>query len=123
MCHLEVYAQCDDRFFEVSADEVESAEFAVEELVGCMLEELFDEGVVNNVAVRFSSNPSTGLQHCSILINASCNCNTFTLQPRTRQHMEGAVAKNMYPPLRELFGKVKVNSVMRCPSLAMVDVL
>jgi hypothetical protein len=121
MCFLEVYAQCNDRFSEVSSDEVEHAELIVEELVGCVLVDLFDEGTVDDVVVRFSSNPYTGLQQCSIHINAECNCKAFTLQPRTKKNIESAIDENMQSLLRELFGHVKVNSVMRCPSFAVVD--
>jgi hypothetical protein len=121
MCLLEVYAQCDDRFFEVSSDEVEHAELIVEELFSRVLLDLFDEGMVDDVDVRFSSNPHTGFQQCSIHINAECNCKAFTLQPRTKKNMECAVEQNMYTLLREIFGHVKVNSVMRCPSFVMAD--
>ncbi|GHO99128.1 hypothetical protein KSF_091760 [Reticulibacter mediterranei] len=121
MCLLEVYAQCDDRFFEVSSDEVEHAELIVEELVSRVLLDLFDEGMVDDVDIRFSANPHTGFQQCSIHINAECNCRAFTLEPRTKKNMECAVEKNMHILLREIFGHVKVNSVMRCPSFAMAD--
>lgn len=121
MCLLEVHAQCDDRFFEVSPDEVENAELMVEDLVSQVLVKLFDEGIVEEVAMRFSANPSTGLQQCSIQISAQCNCQAFTLRPKTKKNMKCAVEKNMQILLRELFGHVKIDSVMRCPSLAMID--
>jgi hypothetical protein len=121
MCLLEVHAQCDDRFFEVSPDEVENAELMVEDLVSQVLLELFDEGIVEEVAMCFSANPYTGLQRCSIQISAQCNCLAFTLQPRTKKNMECAVEKNMHTLLRELFGHVKIDSVMRCPALAGID--
>jgi hypothetical protein len=121
MCLLEVHAQCDDRFFEVSPNEVENAELMVEDLVSQVLLELFDEGIVEEVAMCFSANPRTGLQRCSIQISAQCNCQAFTLRPRTKENMEGAVEKNMHTLLRELFGHVKIDSVMRCPALAGID--
>jgi hypothetical protein len=121
MCLLEVHAQCNDRFFEVSPDEVENAELMVEDLVSQVLLDLFDEGIVEEVAMCFSANPDTGLQQCSIQISAQCNCRAFTSQPRTKKNMECAVEKNMHTLLRELFGHVKIDSVMRCPSLAGID--
>jgi hypothetical protein len=121
MCLLEVHAQCNDRFFEVSPDEVEEAELMVEDLVSQVLLELFDEGIVEEVAMCFSTNRSTGLQQCAIQIRAQCNCQAFTLRPRTRKNIKCAVEKNMHTLLRELFGQVKVESVMRCPSLAGID--
>ncbi|SRR5579884_669931 len=121
MCLLEVNAQCDDRFFEVSPDEVENAELMVEDLVSQVLVKLFDEGIVEEVAMCFSANPFTGLQRCSIQISAQCNCQAFTLRPKTKKNIKFAIEKNMQALLRELFGHVRVNSVMRCPSLAMID--
>lgn len=121
MCVLEVHAQCNDRFFEVSPEEVENAELMVEDLVSQVLLHLFGEGIVDEVNMHFSSNPHTSLKQCSIQINAQCNCQAFTLQPRTKKNMEGAIEKNMHILLRELFGHVKIDGVMRCPSLAGID--
>src|SRR5690242_12997609 len=121
MCLLEIHAQCHDKFFEVSPDEVENAELMVEDLVSRVLLDLFDEGMVEDVAMCFSTDPQTGSQQCSIQISAECNCQAFTLLPRTKKNMEGAVERNMHTLLRELFGHVKIGSVMRCRSLVRID--
>ena len=121
MCLLEVHAQCYDRFFEVSPDEVENAELMVEDLVSQVLLKLFDEGIVEEVAMCFSIDPCTNLRQCSIQISAQCNCQAFTLQPRTKKNMERAVERNMHTLLKELFGHVKIDGVMHCPSLVGID--
>jgi hypothetical protein len=52
-----------------------------------------------------------GLQQCFILMQAQCAYQSFTLLPRTKEHMELAVEKNICSILRELFGSVTVESV------------
>ena len=116
MCNLEVHVQCYDRFFEVSADEVENAELMVEDVVHSVLLNLFSEGTVDDVAIHFSPKPRMGLQHCSIQIHAQCTCQYFVLLPRTRENMELAVEERMSSLLRELFGTVTVDNVKLIPS-------
>ena len=116
MCNLEVHVQCYDRFFEVSADEVENAELMVEDLVSNVLLNLFSGGTVDDVAIKFSPKPRMGLQHCSIQIYAQCTCQYFKLLPRTWENMELAVEEKMSSLLRELFGTVTVDNVKLIPS-------
>ena len=111
MCILQVYVQGHDKFFEVSADEVENAELMVEDVVSRVLLDLFNGGIVDDVAIRFSPTLSMGLQHCSIQICAECSCQYFTRLPRTKDTMELAVEASMSSLLRELFGSVSVESV------------
>jgi len=116
MCNLEVHVQCYDRFFEVSADEVENAELMVEDVVSNVLLNLFSGGTVDDVAIKFSPKPRMGLQHCSIRIHAQCTCQDFVLLPHTRENMELAVEESMSSLLRELFGTVTVDNVKLRPS-------
>ena|SRR2546430_13112175 len=121
MCVLEVYVQCNDRFFEVSPLEAEVAELTVEDAVSRVLLDLFGEGSVEEVNIRFSSNPYTGLQKCFIQIRALCDCQQFILRPRTKVQIERSIEKCMGSLLRELFGLIKVDGVLHCPSLALLE--
>jgi hypothetical protein len=111
MCILQIHAQCYDRFFEVFPDEVENAELTVEHAMSHVLLDLFGEGTVDDVTIRFSPNLHMGLQHCSIHIHAQCACQSFTLLPRTKERIELAVENSICSILRELFGTVTVESV------------
>ncbi len=116
MCILQIHAQCYDRFFEVVPGEVENAELTVEDVMSHILLDLFDEGTVDEVTIRFSSNLHLGLHHCSIQIHAQCACQSFTLLPRTKENMELAVENSISSILRELFGSVKVDNVTFSPA-------
>ena len=116
MCILQIHLQCYDRFFEVLPDEVENAELIVEDIVSHVLLDLFGEGTVDEVIVRFSSSPHMGLQHCSIHIHAQCSCQFFVLLPCTKENMKLAVEKSIGSILKELFGSVNVEGVMLSPS-------
>lgn len=111
MCFLQIHAQCYDRFFEVIPSDVENAEITLEHAMSHVLLDLFDEGTVDDVTIRFSSNSHMGLHHCSIHIHAQCACQSFTLLPPTYENMEIAVENSMSSILRELFGSVNVESV------------
>jgi hypothetical protein len=121
MCLLDIQAQCYERFFEVSANEVENAELVVEDMVSSVLLDLFGEGMVDEVMMQFSSHPGTRLQECAIQIRAQCACQSFTLPRCTRKHMEQAVERDMHTLLKELFGQVKVRSMIQCRSLVGID--
>jgi hypothetical protein len=116
MCILEMQIQCYDQFFEVSPDEVEHAELAVEDGVSRVLLGLFDGGTVDDVTIHFSFNSHTGLQHCFVYIRAQCVCQSFVLFPRTRENMQRVVEKNICSLLRELFVSVNVANVTFSPS-------
>jgi hypothetical protein len=116
MCILQIHAQCYDRYFEIVPSEVENAELTVEDVMSHILLNLFDEGTVDEVTIRFSSNLHMGLYHCSIHIHAQCACQSFTLLPRTKENMELAVENSISSILRELFGSVKVDNVTFSPA-------
>jgi hypothetical protein len=111
MCILQIHVQCTDRFFEVFSDEVVNAELTVENAVGQLLLDLFDEVTMDEVTIRFSSNLHLGMQHCSIQMQAQCACQSFALIPHTKENMELAVENSICPVLRELFGTVNVERV------------
>ena len=114
MCKLQIYVQCHDRYFEVISDEVRSAEIAVEDSVGHVLLHLFDEGTVEveDVTIHFSPGLRMGLQQCSIQIHAQCSFASFVLLPCTKENIERTVEESIRPILKELFGSVKVESVI-----------
>ena len=114
----EIYVQCSDRFFEVSPHEVENAELMVEDLVSRVLLDLFGEGTIEEVTIRFSSQRSSGLQQCSIYIRANCAWQDFTRRPRTKVHMERSLEIELSSLLREIFGHVKVNARIISPEHA-----
>jgi hypothetical protein len=113
MSKLQIYVLCHDKFFEVLPDDVESAELAVEDAVGRLLLDLFDEGTVevDDVTIRFSPGLAMGLQHCSIQIHAQSSYKSFTSLPNTKENIERTVEESIRPILKELFGSVKVESV------------
>lgn len=111
MCILHIYAQCSNRYFEVSPSEAENAELMVEDAVSRVLLTYFEEGTVDDVAIHFSSRADMKIHYCSIQIQARCSCQRFTSFPRSKQHMEQVVEKSMRPLLRELFGHVDVEDV------------
>ncbi len=118
MCKLRIYVQCHDRYFEVLSDEVRSAELAVEDAVGHVLIDLFDEGSVevDDVTIHFSPVRLMGLQHCSIQIHAQCSFETSELLPCTKEDIECTIEESIRPILKELFGSVKVESVTLSPA-------
>lgn len=116
MYTLQAHMQCYDRFFEVFSDEVVGTELVVENAVSQALLDLFNEVIMDEVAIRSSSNPHIGLQQCFILVQAQCAYQSFTSLPRTREHIELAVEKSICSILRELFGTVTVESVTFSPS-------
>ncbi|HLI90218.1 MAG TPA: hypothetical protein VKV37_16145 [Ktedonobacteraceae bacterium] len=115
MCLLHISAQSDDRFFEVSSEEVGNAVSIVEDAVRHVLIYLFSEGKVDDVKVRFASRRRKGLQHCAIQIHAQCSCQRFERLPRTRENMEIAVENSLAILLREIFGSVTVGRVTLKP--------
>ena len=116
MCILEMQVQCYDQFFEVSPNEIEHAELAVEDGVSRVLLDLFDGGSVDDVTIYFSYNSHTDLQQCFVHIRAQCVCQSFVLFPRTRENMKRTVEKSICALLRELFVSVNVDNVIFGPT-------
>ena len=121
MCILQVYVQCHDKFFEVSADELDNAELMVEDVASRVLLDLFSGGTVENVAIHFYPALYMGLQRCSIQIRAECSCRYFTRLPCTKDAIELAVEASISSLLRELFGSVSIENVSLQPALALEE--
>jgi len=115
MCTLQAHMQCYDRFFEVFSNEVEYNELMLENAVSQLLLGFFDEVMVD-VTIIFSPHLHMGLQHCSVQIQAQCECQTFASLPRTKENSELTVENSICSILRELFGSVIVDSVTFNPS-------
>lgn len=115
MCIFQIYAQCRDKFFEVSADETENAELMVEDAVSLVLLDLFGEGSVDDVTIHFTRNPHTRLQYCSIQVLALCPRHRFIHFPCPDEQIEQVVAQRISNILRELFGSVQISRVALKP--------
>ena len=115
MCILQILVQCCDRFFEVLSDDIESTELTVEDGVSCSLLDLFEEVMVEDVAICFSSHMGMGFHRCSIQICAHCSCQSFSAFPRTKEHIKLSVEKSIISLLKELFGSVSVEYVSMQP--------
>ncbi len=116
MCILHIYAQCYNKFFEVSPDEPDLAELIVEDAVCRVLLDLFGVGTVEDVSIEFPPKLRMGLRYCAIQIVAQCACQRFSQLPRTQEHIKMAIEKNLTSLLRELFGVVSVESVIVGPA-------
>jgi hypothetical protein len=115
MFTLQAHMQCYDKFFEVFPDEVEYNELMIESAVSQLLLDFFDE-VMADVNIIFYPHLHMGLQHCSIQIQAQCECQTVASLLRTKETIELTVENSMCTILRELFGSVTVDSVTLIPS-------
>jgi hypothetical protein len=116
MCVIQMHVRCSGGFFEVSPADVDHAELMVEDVVCRILLDLFGEGMVDEVTIRFPSHSRRGHQQCTIHIRAQCLCQNFVLLPRTEEHMKCAIEQSMCSLLRELFGSVSIESVTFSPS-------
>jgi hypothetical protein len=115
MCTLQAKMQCYDRFFEVFSHEVEHNELIIEDIVSQLLLDFFEEVMVD-VNIIFSPRVQTGLQHCSIQIQAQCDNQIRASFPNPNEYIELSVENKMCSFLRELFGSVIVDCVSFIPS-------
>ena len=116
MCILQISMQCYDRFFEIALDERENAELFVEDMVSHVLLDLFGEGIVDDVTIQFSSGLPMESHSYSISIYAQCSCAGFVLFPRSQEHMKRAIEQSIASIFKELFVKVKFNTLLLRPS-------
>jgi hypothetical protein len=116
MCFLRILAHSYGRNFEVSAEEEVNTEFMVEEAVGLVLIDLFEEATVDEIEVRFSPCTPMGQRDCSIKIHVQCSFKSFTLFPCTKENIELSVREKICTILKELFGPVTMDSVVITPS-------
>jgi hypothetical protein len=115
MCTLQAQMQCYDRFFEVFTNEVEYNELMIENAVSQLLISFFDQVMVE-VNIIFSPKVHMGLLHCSIHIQAQCECPSDLSLPRPKENIELTLENNLCSILRELFGSVIVDNVTFIPS-------
>ena len=116
MCILHISARGENTFFEVSPGEKEEAELFIEDMVCHVLLNLFGEGTVDDVTIRFSSTQPVNIHYCSLSIRAQCSCQDFVLRPRSQASMKQAIEQQMSSLLKELFVSVLVENVVLSPS-------
>ncbi len=116
MCILHIYAKGENTFFEVAPSEKMEAELFVEDMVSHVLLNLFGEGTVDDVTIRFSSTRPVGAHYCSLSIRAQCSCQDFVLRPHSQALMKQVVEQQMSSLLKELFVSVQVEDVVLSPS-------
>jgi hypothetical protein len=115
MCTLQAQMQCYDRFFEVFSNEVEYNELMIENAVSQLLLDFFDEVMVD-VTIIFYPYRHMELLHCSIHIQAQCECQSDSSLPRPKENIELTLENNLCSILRELFGTVIVDGITFNPS-------
>jgi hypothetical protein len=115
MCTLQAHMQCYDRFFEVFTSEVEFNELMIENAVSQLLLDFFDQVMVD-VNIIFYPHEYTDLLHCSIHIQAQCECKPDSLYPHQKENIELTLENTMCSIFRELFGSVIVDGVTFIPS-------
>ena len=122
MSLLQIHAQSHGRFFEVSPEEIENTELAIEDAVGHILLELFDEESVevDEVTVQFSPVSHKGQRDCSIHIQTQCSPESFKLAPCSEEYLRAVVATDVCSVLKEFFGSVTIESVSIQPSFTAV---
>src|SRR5450755_2703344 len=96
MCFLRILGHSYGRNFEVSPEEEVNAEFMVEDAVGLVLIDLFEEAAtVDEIEVRFSPCSPMGQRDCSIKIDVQCSFKSFTLFPCTKENIELSVREKI----------------------------
>ncbi len=122
MCLVQIHVRCADKFFEVLPEEVEIAEFAVEDLVSHILMDLSlsdEEVVVDNVTINFRPQLFTKQQFCAIHVQAHCPITLESLQSEELENLELILEERLCNALVEIFGTVDVEMIeIRPPLLA-----
>ncbi len=111
MFQVHIDAECADIHMEVLPDEVETTEFMIEELVGQLLLEHFDEVVVDEVTISFSPRSPEGQHHCTIHLRAHCLGKSSLSSPDELERVTLVVEERMSSALVELFGTVHMGQV------------
>lgn len=111
MCLMYIHAQSHSRSIEVLPEEAENTEFMVEDAVGQVLLNLFDDVVLHDVTVHFYSASRTGLKYCFIQIRAQCSCESCKVPSPSIEDMKLVIAEGMCSLLKELFGSVRVDRI------------
>jgi hypothetical protein len=111
MFQVQIDAECADTHIEVLPSEVETTEFMIEELVGQLLLEHFDEVVVDEVTIHFSPRSPEGQLHCTIHLRAHCLGKSSLAISGELEQVTLVVEERMSSALVELFGTVHVGRV------------
>jgi hypothetical protein len=111
MFQVHIDADCADTHMEVLPSEVETTEFMIEELVGQLLLEHFDEVVVEEITINFSLRSPQGQHHCTIHLRAHCLGKSSLSSPDELERVTLVVEERMSSALVELFGTVYVGRV------------
>jgi hypothetical protein len=111
MFQVHIDAECADTHMEALPSEVETTEFMVEELVGQLLLEHFDEVVVDEVTIHFSPRSLEGQHHCTIHLCAHCLGKSSLATSGELEQVALVVEEKMSSALVELFGTVYVGRV------------
>ena len=111
MFQVHIDAECIDTHIEVLPGEVETAECMIEELVGQLLLEHFDEVVVDEVTIHFSPRSPEGQHHCTIHLRAHCLGKSSLAISGALEQVTLVVEARMSSALVELFGTVHMGQV------------
>ena len=111
MFQVHIDAECSDTHIEVLPSEVETAEFMIEELVGQLLLEHFDEVVVDEVTIHFSPRSPEGQHYCTIRLRAHCLGKSSLAISGALEQVTLVVEERMSSALVELFGTVHMGQV------------
>jgi hypothetical protein len=124
MYFIEIDVRCADQFSEVLPDELEHAELMVEDLVGQILLDLFEEVNVDEVTINWPTHPPIEQPYSSIHIQAHCSSAPL-LDSDALEHKELVLEERISYALMELFGTVYVDRVsIRLPPVLMTwDIL
>ncbi len=111
MLLIQIEAQCVGKFFEVLPGAIEDTEFTIEDLVGQLLLEYFEEVIVDDVTITFSHCSLAGQYHCSIHVQVHCLEKSSAPSPDELGRTELIVERKVRSALAELFGAVQVKRV------------
>lgn len=115
---LRINAQSYGRFSEIFPDEPENVELMIEDAVSLALADLFEEAIVDDISVAFSAPSPSGHRDGTILIQAQCTLETFTMIPRTEEYIQLAIKEGICTLLKELLGPVTLQQLAMEPSRA-----
>ena len=108
---LQISVRCANRFMEVTLDELESAELAVEDGVGTVLLDIFETVAIDEVSISFTLDQGVEHQMCTIRIDVWCPFSPVPVHPHELENIEFAVEDRIGCVLAELFGEVIVDEV------------
>jgi hypothetical protein len=109
---LRIDAQSYGRISEIFPEEPENVELMIEDAASLVLADLFEEAIVDDISVRFSSPSRTGHRDGSISIQAQCTLESFTLVPHTPEYIQLAIEEGICAVLKELLGPVTIQKLL-----------